>query len=54
MRRISHEHMQLYKSQIRSLLAQNHQITQIELVAGLAARGCVLDRFYVAKLLKEI
>jgi hypothetical protein len=54
MPRISHEHKQLYKSKIRSLLARNHQATQIELVEGMEKAGFKLDRFYLSKLVKEI
>jgi hypothetical protein len=52
--RISHEHKQLYKSHLRSLLARDHQASQIELVVGMEKLGYKLDRFYLAKLVKEI
>ena len=54
MPRISKEHKQLYKSKIRSFLAQNPQISQRELQLRLEQDGTKLDRKYLGSLLKGI
>jgi hypothetical protein len=54
MPRISQEHKQYYKSKIRSLLAQNHQITQREMQERLKAEGIVLDRGYLGSLVNSV
>jgi len=54
MPRISQEHKQYYKSRIRSILAQDHQITQRALQERLKRDGLELDRQYLAALLNSI
>jgi arginine repressor len=54
MPRISHEQKQLYKSKIRALISRDHQASQKEVQLRLEAEGLKLDRFDLAKLLKEI
>jgi hypothetical protein len=51
---ISAEQRQYYKSRIRSVIAQHPQITQVALRERLKDDGLVLDRWYVASLLKDI
>jgi arginine repressor len=51
---ISKEQRQYYKSRIRSVIAQAPQISQVALQEHLAADGLKLDRWYVARLLKDI
>jgi hypothetical protein len=54
MPRISQENKQYYKARIRSILAQDHQITQRALQERLKADGLDLDRQYLASLLNSI
>jgi hypothetical protein len=54
MPRVSHEHKQLYKARIRSVLAQDPQITQRDLELRLEVDGLKLDRKYLGSLLKAI
>ena len=54
MPRITHENKQYYKSQIRSLIAQNHGISRRELQEQLDKQGLHLDRDYVGKLYDEV
>jgi len=54
MPRITHENKQFYKSQIRSLIAQNHGISRRELQEELDKQGLHLDRDYIGKLYDEI
>jgi hypothetical protein len=54
MPRISREHEQYYKSKIRSLPPQNHQITQREMQDRLKADGITLDRNYLGSLLNAV
>jgi hypothetical protein len=51
---IAKEQKQYYKSRIRSVIAQHPQITQVALRERLKDDGLILDRWYVASLLKEI
>lgn len=52
--RSSHEHKELYKSHLRSLLARDRQASQPPLVAGMEKLGYKIDRFYLAKPVEEI
>lgn len=52
--RISQENKQYYKSRIRSIPAQDHQITQRALQERLKAEGLDLDGQYLASLLNAI
>src|SRR5947199_8552659 len=54
MPKISSENKQYYKSKIRSILAQDHQITQRSLQERLKREGLDLDRKYLGSLLNDI
>jgi len=54
MPKISSENKQYYKSKIRSILAQDHQITQRSLQERLKRDGLELDRKYLGSLLNDI
>jgi hypothetical protein len=54
MSRISHEQKQLYQAKIRAVISRDHQASQKEVRLRLEIEGLKLDRFYLAKLLKEI
>lgn len=51
---ISQDTKQYYKSRIRSIIARDPQITQVALCERLKDDGIVLDRWFAAKLLKDI
>ena len=54
MPRISHDQKQYYKSKIRGLLAQDHQMTQRAIQERLKAEGLDIDRTYLGSLVKAI
>ena len=54
MPRISHEHKEQYKANLRQLLTRAPDVTQLELVEGMKKLGFTLDRFYLSKLVAEI
>jgi hypothetical protein len=54
MPKISQENKQYYKSRIRGILAQDHQISQRALQERLKVDGIVIDRKYLGSLLNAI